>query len=187
MNKKNKIIILLSLLTIFLLGIFLILNYNKRNVTQTDIDFAINKNDTDNKVETKKYEIRDLGTIECEKIELNAQIKETTDLDVLSTAVGHFKDTAIYNGNVCLAGHNSGTNKNGEDIGFFKRLNELEIGDQVIYHHTFGEYIYKVSEIKEIEETDFSVLKPTSNDRLTLITCIKGQKKLRLCVICDRI
>ena len=55
------------------------------------------------------------------------------------------------------------------------------------YNHSFGTYIYKVSEIKEIEETDFSVLEPTTNDKLTLITCIKGQKKLRLCVICDRI
>ena len=134
-----------------------------------------------------KYEIKDLGTIECQKIELNAPIKETIELDALSTAVGHFEDTPIYNGNVCLAGHNSGTNKNGEDIGFFKRLNELEEGDQVIYHHAFGEYIYKVSEIKEIEETDFSVLEPSTTDKLTLITCVKGQKKLRLCVICDRI
>lgn len=46
----------------------------------------------------------------------------------------------------------------------------------MLYNHSFGTYIYKVSEIKEIEETDFSVLEPTSNDRLTLITCIKGQK-----------
>ena len=135
----------------------------------------------------KKYEIKDLGTIECEKIELNAPIKETIELDILSTAVGHFEDTALYNGNVCLAGHNSGTNKQGEDIGFFKRLNELEEGDIITYHHAFGEYIYKVSEIKEIEETDFSVLEPSTTDKLTLITCVKGQKKLRLCVVCNRI
>lgn len=186
MNRKNKIIIILSILAVLLLGIVLISNHNKNNDIKTSNDSEISQN-SDNNEETRKYEIKDLGTIECEKIELNAPIKETIELDVLSTAVGHFEDTPLYNGNVCLAGHNSGTNKQGEDIGFFKRLNELTVGDEVLYNHSFGTYIYKVSEIKEIEETDFSVLEPTSNDRLTLITCIKGQKKLRLCVICDRI
>lgn len=186
MNKKNKIIIILSILAVLMLGIVLISNHNKENGIKTSSDSETSQN-ADNNEETKKYEIKDLGTIECQKIELNAPIKETIELDALSTAVGHFEDTPIYNGNVCLASHNSGTNKNGEDIGFFKRLNELEEGDQVIYHHAFGEYIYKVSEIKEIEETDFSVLEPSTTDKLTLITCVKGQKKLRLCVICDRI
>lgn len=186
MSKKNKIIIILSILAVLILGIVLISNHNKGNGIKTSSDSEISQND-DNKEETKNYEMKDLGTIECEKIELNAPIKETTELDVLATAVGHFEDTAIFNGNVCLAGHNSGTNKDGEDIGFFKRLNELKVGDQVIYHHAFGEYIYNVSEIKEIEETDFSVLEPSTSDKLTLITCIKGQKKLRLCIICDRI
>lgn len=172
--------------------------YNFSNINNDNSNwFSNNKNnqikdsETVNNVsvveETKTYEIKDLGTVECEKIELNAPIKETIELDVLSTAVGHFEDTALYNGNVCLAGHNSGTNKNGEDIGFFRRLNELEIGDEVIYHHMFGQYIYKVSEIKEVEETDLSMLEPTTSDKLTLITCVKGKKKLRLCVICDRI
>ena len=186
MNQKNKIIIILSILAVVMLGIVLISNHNRNNDLKNNSDFEISQN-ADNNEETKKYEIKYLGTIECEKIELNAPIKETIELDVLSTAVGHFEDTPLYNGNVCLAGHNSGTNKLGEDIGFFKRLNELEEGDKITYHHAFGEYIYKVSEIKEIEETDFSVLEPTATDRLTLITCVKGQKKFRLCVICDRV
>lgn len=187
MSKKNKIIIILSILVILLLGMVMIFNHNKNKSIETNIDSVISQDDTNNTEETKQYEIKDLGTIECEKIKLNAPIKETIELDVLATAVGHFEDTGIYNGNVCLAGHNSGTNRKGEDIGFFKRLNELEIGDKITYHHAFGEYIYKVSEIKEIEETDFSVLEPSTTDKLTLITCIKDQKKLRLCVICDRI
>lgn len=187
MSKKNKIITILSILVILLFAVVMIFNHNKNKSIETNNDSVISQDDTNNNKETKNYEIKDLGTIECEKIELNAPIKETTNLDVLATAVGHFEDTAIFNGNVCLAGHNSGTNKNGEDIGFFKRLNELEIGDQIIYHHTFGEYIYKVSEIKQVEETDFSMLEPSSTDKLTLITCVKGKKKLRLCVICDRI
>ena len=36
---------------------------------------------------------------------------------------------------------------------------------------------------KEIEETDFSVLEPTKDNRITLITCIANQRAKRLCVI----
>ncbi|MBE5820154.1 MAG: class D sortase [Clostridiales bacterium] len=186
MNKKSKIILTLLIILIIVIGIFILIK-NENDINQDNYSNIANIQDESNENITTKYEIKDLGTIECEKIGLNAPIKETVDLDVLSTAVGHFEDTALYNGNVCLAGHNSGTNKNGEDIGFFKKLNELEIGDEIKYHHMFGQYIYKVSEIKEIEETDVSVLESTSSDKLTLITCIKNKSKLRLCVICDRI
>ena len=186
MNRKNKIILIISVLSIFIFVLILIFISNKENEIEANHNIEISQN-TNKIEETKRYEIKDLGTIECEKIGLNAPIKETVELDVLSTAVGHFEDTALYNGNVCLAGHNSGTNANGEDIGFFKRLNELEIGDEIKYHHMFGQYIYKVSEIKEIDETDLSVLESSASDKLTLITCIKNKSKLRLCVICDRI
>jgi len=186
MNKKSKIILIIFIL-IILAFVTVILIKNENNINENTFSNSDNIKNSTNENITTRYEIKDLGRIECEKIGLNAPIKETVDLDILSTAVGHFEDTALYNGNVCLAGHNSGTNKNGEDIGFFKRLNELEKGDQIIYHHMFGQYIYEVSEIKEIEETDLSVLESTSSDKLTLITCIKNESKLRLCVVCDRI
>ena len=38
-------------------------------------------------------------------------------------------------------------------------------------------------DLKEIEETDFSVLEPTKDNRITLITCIANQRAKRLCVI----
>lgn len=183
--SKNRIVIIVVISLIIILGICIILKNNNRDSIKTSSDNEQVENEIS--VDTNKYEIKDIGIIECEKIELKAPIKESTDLEVLQTAVGHFEDTALYNGNVCLAGHNTGTNDNGEDMGFFRRLNELVIGDEIIYHHTFGQYIYKVSEIKEIGETDLSVLEPTSSDKLTLITCIKGQRTLRLCVVCDRV
>ena len=186
MNKKNKNILILLIILVSVIVIFVVIK-DRNDINQDNYSKTTNIKNESNENITTKYEIKDLGTIECEKIGLNAPIKETVELDVLSTAVGHFEDTALYNGNVCLAGHNSGTNKNGEDIGFFKRLNELEIGDEIKYHHMFGQYIYKVSEIKEIEETDLSVLESTANDKLTLITCIKDKSNLRLCIVCERI
>ena len=43
--------------------------------------------------------------------------------------------------------------------------------------------IYKINEIKEIEETDFSILEPTKENQITLITCVENQRTKRLCVI----
>ena len=36
--------------------------------------------------------------------------------------------------------------------------------------------------IKVINETDWSLLESTDDNRLTLITCVKGQSSKRLCV-----
>lgn len=119
-NKKHKTITLLIAISILLcIDVVMFIMYeNKNKPTEDNNDLVIAQNDDSE--ETKKYELKDLGIIECEKIELNAPVKETVELDVLSTAVGHFEETALYNGNICLAGHNSGTNKNGDDIGFLE-------------------------------------------------------------------
>ncbi|MDO5556338.1 MAG: hypothetical protein Q4G09_07030 [Clostridia bacterium] len=45
------------------------------------------------------------------------------------------------------------------------------------------EKIYTINEIKEIEETDLSILNSTNDNKITLITCIANQKTKRLCVI----
>ena len=97
--NKNKIILTVSILLLLILGLVITLKSLKDNNVKTNSDIEIVQNEIV-KEETKNYEIKDLGTIECKKIELNAPIKETTELDVLETAVGHFEDTAIYNGNV---------------------------------------------------------------------------------------
>ena len=41
---------------------------------------------------------------------------------------------------------------------------------------------YIVQDKKEILETDWSMLKQTKDNRLTLITCIKNKVNQRLCV-----
>ena len=43
-----------------------------------------------------------------------------------------------------------------------------------------------MTEIKEVEETDLTVLNPTEQDQVTMITCIKNQKEKRLCVIATK-
>ncbi len=118
-----------------------------------------------------------LGSLIIAKINLNAQVKEGSSKEVLEDYIGHIEETAKYDGNVGLAAHNRG-NK----YSYFARLNELENGDEIIYKTKYEERKYVVSSKKEILETDWSMLENTSDNKLTLITCIKNKVNQRLCV-----
>ena len=106
----------------------------------------------------------------------NAPIKESTELSTLATAIGHFTNTSIYNGNVGLASHNGG------DGDYFKDLNKLKVGNEIYYQTRFGVKRYLVKTIKTIDEDDWSYLEETEDNRITLITCVNGKSNKRLCV-----
>ncbi|MBR3697714.1 MAG: sortase [Clostridia bacterium] len=64
------------------------------------------------------------------KIELEAEIKEGTDSVTLNNSIGHFIETNKDNGNIGLAAHNRGY-----DVNYFKRIKELQIGDEIFYSY----------------------------------------------------
>ena len=111
------------------------------------------------------------------QINLNGTVKEGSTNEILRDYIGHIEETAKYDGNVGLAAHNRG-NK----YSYFARINELEPGDEIVYTTKYGERKYIVDTKKEILETDWSNLEGTSDNRLTLITCIKNKVNQRLCV-----
>lgn len=115
-----------------------------------------------------------LGVIEINKIGYKGLVYEGTSLDTLSKGVGHFESSPYLNGNVCLAGHNY--------ISVWDKLYTLEIGDIITYTSFLGTKNYQVSSVKQIEETDWSMLQDTEDNRITLITCINGKPDKRLCV-----
>ena len=115
-----------------------------------------------------------LGVLEIPKIDFKDIVLEGTTQDVLANGIGLFEHSQIFNGNVCLAGHNNSR--------FFKRLNELDIGDKINYISCLGKREYAVSDIQIISETDWSMLESTNDNRLTIITCIRNQPEVRLCV-----
>ena len=111
-----------------------------------------------------------LGIINIPKIDLKAPIAEGADLDTLRFAIGHMENTAALGeiGNSVVAGHRS------HSFGvYFNRLDEMEIGDEIIVDTISGKSItYVVYETKIVEPDDVSVLKSSSKFRvLTLITC----------------
>lgn len=56
------------------------------------------------------YNNGSLGTLKIPAIGLTVRVYEGTDSTALKKGAGHFSDTSIWNGNVCIAGHNRGIN-----------------------------------------------------------------------------
>jgi len=185
MNKGTKLILLVVILviltiimSIFLINKFKVFNANKK----AEETIVVGDNEEIKNIEqTKQKEIvydDTIGTLTIPDILLdNAPIKEGTELSTLSSAIGHFTNTSLYSGNVGLASHNGGGN--GE---YFKNLNKVKKGSEIYYQTNYGTRRYIVKVIKIIDETDWSYLENTEDNRLTLITCVKGQSTKRLCV-----
>ena len=171
LNKNTIIIISIISILVIIFAIYLIINaYKLPVIFQQEKDIS--------EVQTTSNQDL-LGTITIEKIDLiDAKTSEGTDNKTLEEFIGHFQESGLINGNIAFCSHNRGY-PNGS---YFARLNELELGDTIIYKHITGEHKYIVNEIKEIKDTDVSVVENTAEDKITLITCVANKKNLRLCV-----
>lgn len=186
MKKENKFLICIIVIGIItLLGvIFFITKYPiyKANKEAENIVVGDNTDLDETPLENIEQDIihydDEIGTLTIPDILLeNAPIRESVELSTLSETIGHFPTTSLYSGNVGLASHNSGNKGD-----FFKNLRKIKIGSEIFYQTKYGtkRYIVKTKEI--IDETDFSYLESTEDNRITLITCVAGQKEKRLCV-----
>lgn len=175
--KKVKIICVI-IIVLLLTGTSIFLINNNRKLVD------VNNIKTDDRFEDVIYDdVEDVwddsvvGIINIEKIGLNATVKEGTSSEILLNYIGHIEETATYDGNVGLAGHNRGCKNS-----YFARINELEEGDIIKYKTKFFERTYVVDNIQAIYETDWSLLESTEENKLTLITCIANKRNQRLCV-----
>lgn len=129
-------------------------------------------------VETEDSNVsEDIWQIEIPKISLIAPIAEGTSQEVMLEYVGHFENTKMLEGNVGLAAHNRGY-----PINYFAKLKELEIGDEIIYKTKYGTKKYKVNLTIVIQDTDWSYLQETKENKITLITCVENQPSKRRCI-----
>lgn len=185
MNKGIKIcliviplVVLTIIISVFLVQKYKIFSANKK----ADETIVVGDNKEIQELETlEQKEIKhndSIGTLTIPDILLdNAPIKESVELSTLSEAIGHFTSTSLYSGNVGLASHNGGGKGD-----YFKNLNKVKKGSEIYYQTDFGVRRYIVKTISIIDETDWSYLQETEDNRITLITCVKGQKSKRLCV-----
>ena len=180
-KSMNKKIFVLFIVLILIVAIGFLFSYDKKVIEQEKQNTSEqldNTEDVEKEVtEDDRFEEDLIGSLKIEKINLNGTVKEGSTNEILRDYIGHIEETAKYDGNVGLAAHNRG-NK----YSYFARINELEPGDEIVYTTKYGERKYIVDTKKEILETDWSNLEGTSDNRLTLITCIKNKVNQRLCV-----
>ena len=188
MNKKVKKAITISVIVILVIvaviATFFIVKYfinrNKINYVYkeySDTQDKLDDDNTDNSIDNLMLKIDNesvVGVIKIDKINFEGLIYEGTSLDTLSKGVGHFESSPYLEGNVCLAAHNTNS--------YWAKLYTLESGDKIEYTNFLGYKEYEVFSISQISETDWANLENTEENILTLITCVKGQSELRLCV-----
>lgn len=117
-----------------------------------------------------------LGTLKIPAIGLTVKVYQGTGSSTLAKGAGHFPDTSIWDGNVCIAGHNRGVR---DDFG---DLHTLEPGDTVTWTTKLGTRTYEVVSVEKVLETDTSDTAATSDNRITLFTCVRNQRAYRWCV-----
>ncbi|MEP7367167.1 MAG: class D sortase [Acidobacteriota bacterium] len=105
-----------------------------------------------------------IGRIEVTRIGLSAVVFEGTDRKTLQRAAGHVADTAFPGqaGNIGIAGHRDT---------FFRPLRDIHQDDIVTLTTLRGEFRYRVVSARVVVPTEVSVLTPTENEVLTLVTC----------------
>ena len=91
---------------------------------------------------------------------------ETTES--MGKGLGHFVSSSVWDGNVCFCGHNRGASY---VIGGIK---DMSLGDTVTYTTSQGTRTYRVETIKTIASDDWTYLKSTTDNRITLVTCVAG-------------
>lgn len=111
-----------------------------------------------------------IAVIKISKIDLKLPVLEGATKSNMKYAAAHLKETTGLgqDGNAAIAAHRAYTKGR-----LFNRLNEIEIGDEIVIEAKGDKFVYTVDKISVVEPTDISVLeveKP-GDKVLTLITC----------------
>jgi len=105
-----------------------------------------------------------LAIMSIASLDLKVPIYNGTDEINLNRGAGRIKGTGWIDspGNLGIAGHRDG---------FFRALKDIEIGDSIdmLTHQEKTEFV--VSSIVIVDPTDVSVLAPTDDSTITLVTC----------------
>ena len=95
---------------------------------------------------------------------IEVPVFDSTSEAALNRGAGHVTGTALpgTTGNIAIAGHRDG---------FFRRLNDISIGAQIELTTLHGQQRFRVAELMVVDPLEVSVLDPTNETVLTLITC----------------
>ena len=105
-----------------------------------------------------------LAILSIDKLDLKVPVYNGTDEINLNRGAGRIKGTAKVGspGNLGIAAHRDG---------FFRVLKDIEVGDSIDMLTLKGKTEFVVSSITIVDPTDISVLAPTDDQTITLVTC----------------
>ncbi|MGB5486058.1 MAG: class D sortase [Lysobacterales bacterium] len=105
-----------------------------------------------------------LGILSISRLDLKVPVYNGTDEINLNRGAGRIKGTAKIDspGNLGIAAHRDG---------FFRVLKDIEIGDSIDMLTLQGKTEFVVSSITIVDPKDISVLAPTDDQTITLVTC----------------
>ena len=106
------------------------------------------------------------ATIQIDKIDINLPVYFGDTLEILKKGVGHSSGSYFpgEGGSIIYMGHNSKK--------VFRRFGELQIGNEIKVTTNYGEYTYKIYDMKLIKETETDKL-PIQKEKeiLMIYTC----------------
>lgn len=105
-----------------------------------------------------------LTRLRIPKISLDAIVAEDTSARQLLEGPGHLEQTPLPGepGNAVVTAHRDT---------FFRHIFELETGDEIVVQRNGRAFRYEVTGKKIVKPEDVSVIAPSSDPQLTLITC----------------
>ena len=117
-----------------------------------------------------------IGTLKIPSLNINMKVWEGETNTSMAKGLGHYSSTSGWDGNVGVCGHNRGAKYT---IGNIKNLKD---GDTITYTTVYGTRTYEVVTVETIASSDWSYLQATSDNRITITTCLANQPSKRVCV-----
>jgi sortase A len=105
-----------------------------------------------------------IGAISIPRLALSAVVLHGSDAQTLRRGPGHVENSSLpgETGNVVIAGHRDS---------FFRPLRHVRVGDDIFVNTRQGRFHYRVTTVLVVDPQNISVLEPTVEATLTLITC----------------
>lgn len=105
-----------------------------------------------------------LAVLRIPSIGIEVPVFDSTSDLALNRGAGHVSSTAVpgEGGNVAIAAHRDG---------FFRALKDIEVGDEIELTTLDEQQSYTVTKLSIVDPLEVSVLDPTEEPAITLITC----------------
>ena len=106
-----------------------------------------------------------VGLLQIEKINAKLPIVAGTDPDDLEKGVGHYTGSSFPGelGQIVLSGHRDTV---------FRRLGDLQMGDEFVVAMPYGDFVYEIYDYKIVDEDDLTIITlQKEKEDLLLTTC----------------